>query len=35
MEKYVEMKERHQKMVDSLPLKFAFRNEIRKGVLND
>ena len=27
MEKYVEMKERHQKMVDSLPLKFAFSDE--------
>ena len=24
MEKYIEMKERHQKMVDELPLKFAF-----------
>lgn len=27
MEKYVEMKERHQKMIDELPLKFAFSDK--------
>lgn len=27
MEKYVEMKERHQKMIDELDLKFAFSDE--------
>ena len=27
MEKYVEMKERHQKMIDNLDLKFAFSDE--------
>ena len=33
MEKYVEMKGRHQKMVDSLPLKFAFsEKQIKKAM---
>ena len=35
MEKYVEMKERHQKMVDSLPLKFAFSNEQFERAMNE
>lgn len=35
MEKYVEMKERHQKMVDSLPLKFAFSDEQFKKAMKE
>lgn len=35
MEKYVEMKERHQKLIDELPLKFAFSNEQFKKAMNE
>jgi hypothetical protein len=35
MEKYVEMKERHQKLIDELPLKFAFSNEQFKNAMEE
>lgn len=35
MEKYGEMKERHQKMIDNLPLKFAFSDEQFERAMNE
>lgn len=35
MERYEEMKARHQKMVDSLPLKFAFSDEQFKKAMEE